>query len=751
MREPSLCMSPDGQARVVWLQDSEDLRHGQRPVVVRLATVSNTGATARAKATSREPMLNLRTAWLDDELAIFALARYKGQWDIARSGWGDRWPASVQTPGSVVAFDLAVDSSGRPAFAYQIRGEREFQIYLQLGPKGQPVEVGAPILSKWNPTIVPAHDGRLWLMWETFHRGLFRIYTRQVFPDGGMGPVLAVPSDERFCLDAACDVDNEGRLWLACRSVEAWGRDHHFLNGDASLLLSCIGTDRVLATYHVPIPADPECVKLPACPTVLCHHDGAVSVFFRWFRNAIHNDWGWDVNQIRLKDSEWSGVRKISTAIGNSAERIQAIEQGDDVLLCYQACTYDGHRDPPYDSRIAFKRIWQSETQGLDPQAEADATRVEIVASSVRSVLPMGKPTAETISLGEQEWRPYWGDLHRHSNRSKCLSENDGTMQDHYRWAIETAGLDFYAITDHYSYINADDWAENLRLADLYNAPNLFAALLGYEWHHEGHANFYFADEQTAARVWRDFAGLRTLPELYNAFDFSDLAGQVSVIRHYHADGLLGSAQRFWSSVNRAYESVAEVVQTRGFSAQSYECLLSNGQRLGAVGASDHSVRPAARDRSLPYVYAAAITGVYAPSLSRESVLEAIRQRRTFATNGKKMAVWLRVGDLFMGDEGRVDAAPAIQVQAHATTEIERVQIIRDGHVIDERHERGASVAFDFADERAEPGEHYYYVKVWQRPDDVHSYAGEAWSSPVWVRIGDGDAKPDGDALGIED
>jgi len=136
-----------------------------------------------------------------------------------------------------------------------------------------------------------------------------------------------------------------------------------------------------------------------------------------------------------------------------------------------------------------------------------------------------------------------------------------------------------------------------------------------------------------------------------------------------------------------------------------------------------------------PYIYAAALTGLFAENLSRASLFDAIRRRRTFATNGKKMAVWLSVDDVFMGGEGFVGQEPVISVHADGTTNIDRVEVIRDGQTISGREESGESVEFVFVDEDVEPGDHYYYVKVRQQPDDVHKYAGVAWSSPVWVRI----------------
>ena len=735
VRQPSLCLDPSGGARVVWLRDTEMLRGGKRQAEVRCAEVDGNEATVRTHATSRDPLLRPRAVWTPHGLETFVLAVSKGRRAVCVPGRMEKWRPAFEADEDIISFDAAANEDGRLAFAYQARLGRGFQVYLVVGQEGRPFEVGSPNVSKWRPIILPCQAGRFWIAWEAFHAGQFRVFARQVFPDSGLGPVLAVPTDDRFGLDAAGDVDQFGHLWLACRSAESWGVESHFLNADAKILLSCIAPDRVISTFELPIPEDPDGVKLPASPTVLCHQDGGVSVFFRWFRNAILNDWGWDVNQITLRDGEWSDVVKVAASIGNSDEPAATVEHDRQLWLAYQTCLYDGHRDPAHDASIRLKRLIQPEVESrLKGKIEQAATQVTVISAKVSTCRPLGEPRAGSVLLGNTELSPFWGDLHRHTNLSKCLSENDGTFHDHYRWAIETAALDFYAVTDHYSYINADDWAECVRLAELYNAAGLFTTLIGYEWHHQGHANFYFADEATAAQVWSDHAGLRTFEELYSAFDRDEMRRKAMAIRHYHADGLLASAQSFWQSVNRDYESVAEIIQTRGCSPGAYEWLLSHGCRLGCVGASDHSRSPKS-GRAGPYVYAAALTGVFAESLSRDSVLDAIRRRRTFATNGKKMAVWLSIDDIFMGGEGVVSQEPAIAIHADATTAIDRIEVIRDGHTISAQEESGESVECVFTDDDVPVGDHYYYVKVRQKPDTVHGYPGIAWSSPVWVTI----------------
>jgi len=252
-RQPAVCLDPDGAAHAVWLADTDTIRHNWRVTEIRHAEVDGTQATLRTMTNYRQPVMTPRAVWGRRGLELFVLARFRNRWLVCRPRSSDKWSPVFRLDQHVLSFDVTADADGRVALVYQARLGSGCQIYLRLGTDSTPIEVGRADIPKWRPIITPGKSGRFWVAWEAFHAGQFRVFARQVFPDGGLGPVLATPSDDRFCLDASADVDREGRLWLVCRCVEAWGARDHFLNADAKIVLSCIGTDRVLTTYEVPI------------------------------------------------------------------------------------------------------------------------------------------------------------------------------------------------------------------------------------------------------------------------------------------------------------------------------------------------------------------------------------------------------------------------------------------------------------------------------------------------------------------
>src|SRR5690606_11999523 len=120
----------------------------------------------------------------------------------------------------------------------------------------------------------------------------------------------------------------------------------------------------------------------------------------------------------------------------------------------------------------------------------------------------------------------------------------------------------------------------------------------------------------------------------------------------------------------------------------------------------------------------------------REAVLEALRARRAYATNGPR--IWLRVslGGHEMGETVSVRAlaeaagdaeGPELSVRAATPAPIERVDVVHAGRVVTSAPGEGRrELALRWVAPRLRPGE-YLYVRV------VQEDRGAAWSSPFFL------------------
>jgi len=348
------------------------------------------------------------------------------------------------------------------------------------------------------------------------------------------------------------------------------------------------------------------------------------------------------------------------------------------------------------------------------------------------------------IRIEQDVERILWGDLHGHSQ----LSDGTGTPDQYYRYARDVAGLDVSALTDHDHWglelldARPSHWQAIRESVDRFHDPGRFVTLLGYEWTNwlHGHRHvLYFDDEhsgevlssldpryQTPADLW---AGLRGQSAL--TFAHHSAGGPVSTNWRYPPDPVL--------------EPVTEIVSVHGSSEAAdsprpiYDPVPGNyvrdavgaGYVLGFIGSGDsHDGHPGLVQLSDPGG-SGGLAAIMSESLTRDGVLEALRARRVYATNGPR--IWLRVqlGGLPMGTLIPFDAdspdTTTLVIDVEADAPIERVDLIRSGHVATIPGEGRLDLHAQREIPALQPGE-YHYVRV------VQVDGGAAWSSPIFAR-----------------
>jgi hypothetical protein len=354
------------------------------------------------------------------------------------------------------------------------------------------------------------------------------------------------------------------------------------------------------------------------------------------------------------------------------------------------------------------------------------ATSTGLVAESNPLVVREGIP------------RVLWGDLHGHTQ----LSDGTGTPEDYFAYARDVAALDVIALTDH------DHWG--LRFLDdnpglfrtieeaamRFDEPGRFVALVGFEWTSwlYGHRHvLYFEGE---ARI------LSSLDPRYEspALLWKALEGSSALtVAHHSAGGPVSTDWEFAPPPD--LEPVTEVVSVHGSSEASdtpgriynpvegnyVRDALGRGYRFGFIGSGDsHDGHPGLVHLAGP---SGGLAAIFAEEKTRASVLDALKGRRTYATNGPRL--WLRtwLDDREMGTDlpagERTQHSLRLVVAAEAA--VERVDVVRSGDVVAvvpglDRRELSETLAL----EALRPGE-YVYVRV------VQKNGGAAWSSPVYV------------------
>lgn len=342
---------------------------------------------------------------------------------------------------------------------------------------------------------------------------------------------------------------------------------------------------------------------------------------------------------------------------------------------------------------------------------------------------------------GESRYKLYWGDLQIHGN----LSDGTGTPDDIHRYARDVARLDACALTehDHWGYLpledNPADWRDVLDTADRYNHDGKFVAFCAYEWTNWtfGHQHVLFANRDDAVIwSWRNEKSDRP-DELWKRLDGIDC-----ITIPHHCGG--GPIPTCWKYYDPTFQPVVELVSVHGISERMgqpggiyaavesgmVQSALARGYRLGMIGSGDtHDGHPGIGTPGMP---PPGLAGIYAESLTRESILAAIRDRRVYATNGNRMILRFHADITPMGGVLKLtdrDTPRRFQIAAVGDAPIENVTIVKNNR--DQAVLPGDGFLFSETWEDSAPARDgdYYYVRITQTD------GGQAWSSPIWIEL----------------
>ena len=755
---PSLAVLPNGQVAVAYVawDGKED--------AVMLRVGDDLRELARSKIGLMDPRVvtdetgRLWTVWTACDGRRWSLWAHDGSKarQITDHPMNDFWPR------------VARDREGRLWLAWQrVADDKHFEIMLgRLAPEGieNPVNVSEHGADDWEPALVCTPDGRIVVAWDTYRNGSYDIYLRQytaaeagkVEPTGPATPVAATARREAHATIAA---DSQSRVWIAWdESVVNWGK-HPVgakLHSDRESAVACLANGSlqrlpVSLMKGLPVPFR----KFIEYPQVAVDGNDRLWVVFR-FQNRVHPFYTAKGRRAQSYGM-WHLFATSSTARRGAPPALLARSNGrqdmrpavtagaaGQLLIAFAA---DGRT-----RRLPYMPVdYDVFLTGLDGFGSPAASYRLQDAPELGAIEPVDPdpeldPLPRKWSIGGKDYRLVIGDTHRHTDISRCANGQDGSLQDAYRYALDTVGLDWLAISDHDQDILKHrndrkerprqdyDWWRSEKYCQLVTIPDRFVALYGYEHggsyaKRGGHKNILLAERGHGVEE------VDAPEELFTALaDSGALA-----IPHQLADG---GSRTDWEKWNEEFERVGEIFQARG----SYEYLrcpreaaintegnamwdaLAKGIRIGIIASSDHGQTHQAR------------AGVYVDDLSeipadlsfrsgftRGGIIDALKARHAFgATTAVTMQV--SVGTHMLGEEFAVDDLPVLKCYIAAPEPIQTVEVVRDNQFVFTTSPKGKEARFQFQDTNLQPGQSaYYYIRVKIGEQDI------AWTSPVWI------------------
>lgn len=318
----------------------------------------------------------------------------------------------------------------------------------------------------------------------------------------------------------------------------------------------------------------------------------------------------------------------------------------------------------------------------------------------------------------------YSGTLHSHSNHSDGLLRPEQALW----WAQHVAGYDFYAITDHARYITPAEWEHAGRLMNAVTEPGTFVALRGFEWglnysdvNHAGHVNVYNTSEYVTAKA---------MPNIHDLYAWIVTHNGVAQFNHpkqpipYEADIMAEAAAHIVGieTGNKRFGNRS------GRYLPYYQKALDAGWYVAPLYGQDNHLMPLHPYRTI----------IIAPELSPQSLIEALRARRMYATDDPSLRIVFKLQEHWMGSVVElVGSSAPLTIYLESERIIDTVEILTRNAVCVQRQTVNATSC------RWEPTltveeDTFLYLKIAVRRQWPLTKPDIAVSAPLWIRMDPG-------------
>ncbi len=617
-----------------------------------------------------------------------------------------------------------------------------------------------------RPTVAVRPDGAPVVAWESARKGAVRIAAAALADGEWSVELLTADAGFNFRPNLAAAAD--GTVWLA---FDRW------MDSDYDVYIRALKNGRwsaETAFFASPENEQRPMIRLAADGAVWIHASKRVGGFVGEQRLALPPaaaDFVAEMNrldefQIDPSGRFWFFGRTASYAPGNPGYRAGRSPASAGAwydgrtLQPFTLGTAIGYRAPRFAPDGSF---WHATDMMVYRRpamaAAAQSARGEAQAgpSGEERQEAEGKPARvphETLAIDGENYTLYYGELHTHLSEYPGDREIEFWTDRYYLNAMQSGVLDFGATSDHdWPSMTNSKYRVEQAYANVLSEPDRFEGFSSYEWSGNAAGRRRYGDRTIVfSRPYSPIFRItdpasNEVEELHRL-----LAGENAIDWAHHVGAPWGVMD--WSKHDPVAEPVMEIVSGHGVyetydkpravpdwlrrapvGKSSIQDGLAYGKRFGFVGSSDRHDGISGYDTGM--------FGVFAKELSRESVVEALRSRRSFAVRGgEPLLLDFRVNGVFQGGDAPVGTEPPhLAVKVKARSAVEKIEVVRNGAYIFTHvpESETTQAAFDYRDAAgADPGT-YYYVRVWLKGwqpilqpgrGDTGKYA---WSSPVWI------------------
>jgi hypothetical protein len=295
----------------------------------------------------------------------------------------------------------------------------------------------------------------------------------------------------------------------------------------------------------------------------------------------------------------------------------------------------------------------------------------------------------------------YWGDIHNHGN----IGYARGSLERAYD--IARSHLDFFCYTPHSQWhdkpgsrnfdrftegfeVTRQNWDKIKRYANEAYRPGAFVSFIGYEWHSSVHGDVCIILPGQDGNL----EYLEGIPDLHRYAR----ENKAVLIPHHPAYQRNWRGQD-WSVLGPAdITPVVEIFSEHGnaesdrspyryirhsmggrYTRNTIQYLLAQGHQVGIVASTDDHL-------GYPGAYGEGLIAVHADTLTRESIMEAIKARRTYGVSADRIELDFRLNGHWMGESLPPAGIRDIFVNVKGKGAVDRVEVLRNNKIIYRDH-----------------------------------------------------------------
>jgi len=703
-----------------------------------------------------------------------------GNWDLyGRPHRDGKWGVATrltEAPQPDIMHRLVRDSTGALWLVWQGARDGQFDILARRhsgGVWGPEQNISHTPENDWDPAIATGSKGEVWVAWDGYESGNYDIYYSRQETAGWSKPALLAASSN-FEAHVSLAVDAGGRLWAAWdEGGRNWGKDTGFtirgggepgsgLYAERRVRVACLEAGRWLEPATAPeYPVQDPVYDFRDRPQLAADDSGRIWLAWRArYRFRLGQGMGgaagagaWETYLAGWDGARWTAAQFVPQSAGRADTRVALAADGGGLWVVQAADqrSFTPNRPENYDLIIA--RL----SPGAGSQAGSPTSSVAVLRPlQIHAVEPPLAQSGERTDIdairryrvdARPPLRILRGDMHRHTDISIGDGIGDGSLADAYRYALDAAGFDYLAVTDHNYGDNEYSWWRTQKSADLFRLEGRFVPLYAYERsvnYPNGHRNVVHArrgirwfpipdqerrGEAGAARLYEYLKKTAGVAMSHTSAtnmgtDWRDHDPEVEpVVEIYQGD----RTNYEYEGAPRAASGGRTDFQPGGFRPAGFvRNAWGRGYRLGMQASSDHL--------STHISYAMLLV----PEFTRQAMLEAIRKRHTYgATDNIILDLRLETpaGETaIQGDLQVSGPQPRLRARIRGTSTVERVDIIKNNNVVYSATPGCQTCSIEFTDQEPDSAvsavnfESFYYLRVRQHDGQL------AWSSPIWVR-----------------